>query len=176
MAALIGASGFAPVRVCGLDQSIRIEVGGDLHEFGKLGQLVTKRKRGLSSTGRGSRRRIEGKLVMNDVISAFSSGRCAVLGLMGMAAGARQAGHGAIARLKAARPGRSNRLARCRSAAITSSLSATSPVPRSTPSPSSPATCTSQTDVELGNFHNFEGRDLLRGLDTKLAALLGTTQ
>jgi hypothetical protein len=34
---------------------------------------------------------------------------------------------------------------------------------------------TSQNDVELGNFHNFEGRDLLRGLDQKLAALLGTT-
>jgi hypothetical protein len=34
---------------------------------------------------------------------------------------------------------------------------------------------TSQTDVELGNFHNFEGRDLVRGLDLKLAALFGTT-
>lgn len=34
---------------------------------------------------------------------------------------------------------------------------------------------TSQTDVELGNFHNFEGRDLVAGLDQKLAALLGTT-
>ena len=34
---------------------------------------------------------------------------------------------------------------------------------------------TSQADVELGNFHNFEGRDLVRGLDQKLAALLGTT-
>jgi hypothetical protein len=34
---------------------------------------------------------------------------------------------------------------------------------------------TSQTDVELGNFHNFEGRDLVRGLDQKLAALFGTT-
>ena len=34
---------------------------------------------------------------------------------------------------------------------------------------------TSQRDVELGNFHNFEGRDLLRGLDQKLAALFGTT-
>jgi hypothetical protein len=32
-----------------------------------------------------------------------------------------------------------------------------------------------QTDVELGNFHNFEGRDLVRGLDLKLAALFGTT-
>ncbi len=37
-----------------------------------------------------------------------------------------------------------------------------------------PADVTSQVDVELGNFHNFEGRDLLRGLDDKLAALLGT--
>jgi hypothetical protein len=34
---------------------------------------------------------------------------------------------------------------------------------------------TSQDDVELGNFHNFEGRDLVRGVDQKLAALLGTT-
>jgi 8-hydroxy-5-deazaflavin:NADPH oxidoreductase len=38
---LIRASGFAPVRVGGVDQSIRIEVFGDLHEFGKLGKLVT---------------------------------------------------------------------------------------------------------------------------------------
>jgi hypothetical protein len=37
------------------------------------------------------------------------------------------------------------------------------------------ADLTPQTDVELGNFHNFEGRDLVRGLDLKLAALLGTT-
>jgi hypothetical protein len=35
---------------------------------------------------------------------------------------------------------------------------------------------TSQADVELGNFHNFEGRDLVQGVDQKLAALLGTTQ
>ena len=34
---------------------------------------------------------------------------------------------------------------------------------------------TSQGDVELGNFHNFEGRDLVRGLDQKVAALFGTT-
>ncbi len=34
---------------------------------------------------------------------------------------------------------------------------------------------TSQGDVELGNFHNFEGRDLVRSLDQKLAALFGTT-
>ncbi|MBW4025376.1 MAG: hypothetical protein HIU92_19985 [Proteobacteria bacterium] len=32
-----------------------------------------------------------------------------------------------------------------------------------------------QTGVELGNFHNFEGMDLVRGLDVKLAALMGTT-
>jgi hypothetical protein len=37
------------------------------------------------------------------------------------------------------------------------------------------ADVTSQEDVELGNFHNFEGRDLVRGLDHKLAALFGTT-
>jgi hypothetical protein len=34
---------------------------------------------------------------------------------------------------------------------------------------------TPQKDVELGNFHNFEGRDLVRGLDQNLAALFGTT-
>jgi hypothetical protein len=34
---------------------------------------------------------------------------------------------------------------------------------------------TPQTAAELGNFHNFEGRDLLQGLDQKLAALFGTT-
>ena len=34
---------------------------------------------------------------------------------------------------------------------------------------------TSQADVELGNFHNFEGRDFVRGMDQKLAALFGTT-
>lgn len=34
---------------------------------------------------------------------------------------------------------------------------------------------TPQTGEELGNFRNFEGRDLVRGLDQKLAALLGTT-
>jgi hypothetical protein len=38
-----------------------------------------------------------------------------------------------------------------------------------------PNDVTSQGDVELGNFHNFEGRDLVRDLDQKLAALLGTT-
>jgi hypothetical protein len=41
VAKLIIAGGFAPVSVDGIDQSIRIEVGGDLHEFGKLGRLVT---------------------------------------------------------------------------------------------------------------------------------------
>lgn len=34
---------------------------------------------------------------------------------------------------------------------------------------------TSQADVISGNFHNFEGRDHVVGLDQKLAALLGTT-
>lgn len=41
VAKLITASGFSPVSVGGIDQSIRIEVGGDLHEFGKLGKLVS---------------------------------------------------------------------------------------------------------------------------------------
>lgn len=44
VATLITASGFAPVRVGGIDQSIRIEVFGDLHELGKLGKLVTARE------------------------------------------------------------------------------------------------------------------------------------
>jgi hypothetical protein len=34
---------------------------------------------------------------------------------------------------------------------------------------------TPQTDVISGNFHNFEGRDHVVGLDQKLAALFGTT-
>ena len=41
VAKLISASGFAPVKVGGIDQSIRIEMFGDLHEFGKLGKLVS---------------------------------------------------------------------------------------------------------------------------------------
>jgi predicted dinucleotide-binding enzyme len=36
VAYLIKASGFAPVRIGGVNQSIRIEVFGDLNEFGKL--------------------------------------------------------------------------------------------------------------------------------------------
>src|SRR5665648_134050 len=38
---LIRDNGFEPVRAGGLDQSIRIEVFGDLHEFGALGKTVT---------------------------------------------------------------------------------------------------------------------------------------
>jgi len=38
---LIRDSGFEPVRIGGIDQSIRIEVFGDLHEFGALGKTVT---------------------------------------------------------------------------------------------------------------------------------------
>lgn len=38
---LIGDSGFEPLCVGGIDQSIRIEVFGDLHEFGALGKTVT---------------------------------------------------------------------------------------------------------------------------------------
>lgn len=44
VADLIRMSGFAPVRVGGIDQSIRIEVFGDLHELGKLGKLVTAKE------------------------------------------------------------------------------------------------------------------------------------
>jgi 8-hydroxy-5-deazaflavin:NADPH oxidoreductase len=39
---LIRDNGFEPVRVGGIDQSIRIEVFGDLHEFGALGKTVTR--------------------------------------------------------------------------------------------------------------------------------------
>lgn len=39
---LIHDTGFEPVRIGGIDQSIRIEVFGDLHEFGALGKTVTK--------------------------------------------------------------------------------------------------------------------------------------
>jgi hypothetical protein len=42
VAELIRADGYEPVRVGGLDQSIRIEMFGDLHEFGALGRVVTK--------------------------------------------------------------------------------------------------------------------------------------
>jgi predicted dinucleotide-binding enzyme len=38
---LILDSGFAPFRIGALDQSIRIEVFGDLHEYGALGKTVT---------------------------------------------------------------------------------------------------------------------------------------
>jgi len=38
---LISDSGFEPLRIGGIDQSIRIEVFGDLHEFGALCKPVT---------------------------------------------------------------------------------------------------------------------------------------
>ena len=41
MEELIRDNGFEPVRIGGIDQSIRIEVFGDLHEFGLLGKTVT---------------------------------------------------------------------------------------------------------------------------------------
>jgi predicted dinucleotide-binding enzyme len=42
VAELIRTSGYEPVRIGGLDQSIRIEMFGDLHEYGALGRAVTK--------------------------------------------------------------------------------------------------------------------------------------
>ena len=42
VAELIRAGGYEPVRVGGLDQAIRIEMFGDLHEYGALGRVVTK--------------------------------------------------------------------------------------------------------------------------------------
>ena len=42
VARLIKAAGFDPVKVGDADQSIRIEVGGDLNQFGGLnGRLLT---------------------------------------------------------------------------------------------------------------------------------------
>ena len=40
--ALIRDSGFEPVSIGGIDQSIKMEVFGELHEFGALGKAVTK--------------------------------------------------------------------------------------------------------------------------------------
>lgn len=40
--ALIKDSGFEPVNIGGIDQSIKMEVFGELHEFGALGKAVTK--------------------------------------------------------------------------------------------------------------------------------------
>jgi predicted dinucleotide-binding enzyme len=42
VADLIRLAGFDPIRVGGLDQSIRIEMFGDLHEVGALGRVVTR--------------------------------------------------------------------------------------------------------------------------------------
>jgi predicted dinucleotide-binding enzyme len=42
VAELIRADGYEPVRVGGLDQSVRIEAFGDLHEQGGLGRVVTR--------------------------------------------------------------------------------------------------------------------------------------
>jgi 8-hydroxy-5-deazaflavin:NADPH oxidoreductase len=42
VAELIRTAGYEPVLVGGLDQSIRLEVFGDLHELGALGRVVTK--------------------------------------------------------------------------------------------------------------------------------------
>jgi hypothetical protein len=44
VADLIRVDGFEPVRVGGLDQAIRIEMFGDLHEYGALGRVVTESK------------------------------------------------------------------------------------------------------------------------------------
>ena len=41
---LIIDNGFEPVRIGGLNQSIRMEVFGDLHEFGALGKTVTRQE------------------------------------------------------------------------------------------------------------------------------------
>ena len=41
---LINDNGCEPIRVGGIDQSIRIEVFGELHEFGALGKAVTRKE------------------------------------------------------------------------------------------------------------------------------------
>jgi predicted dinucleotide-binding enzyme len=52
---LISAAGFAPVKAGGLDQAIRIEMFGDLHDFGGLnGKLLTvEQARALLTGARG---------------------------------------------------------------------------------------------------------------------------
>ncbi len=42
VADLITAAGFTPIRIGGIDSAIRIEVFGDLHEFGGLGKVVDR--------------------------------------------------------------------------------------------------------------------------------------
>ena len=42
VADLIRTAGYEPVRVGGLDQSIRLEVFGNLHEYGALGRVVSR--------------------------------------------------------------------------------------------------------------------------------------
>jgi predicted dinucleotide-binding enzyme len=44
VAQLICADGYEPIYVGGLDQCIRIEMFGDLHEFGGLGRVVSKQE------------------------------------------------------------------------------------------------------------------------------------
>jgi 8-hydroxy-5-deazaflavin:NADPH oxidoreductase len=49
---LIAAAGFAPVKAGGLDQAIRIEMFGDLHDFGGLnGKLLTVAEAGALLAG-----------------------------------------------------------------------------------------------------------------------------
>jgi predicted dinucleotide-binding enzyme len=55
VAKLIVAAGFSPFNVGGIDQSIRIEVGGELHEFGKLGKLVSANEADQMLRGQASR-------------------------------------------------------------------------------------------------------------------------
>jgi predicted dinucleotide-binding enzyme len=52
VAKLIAASGFAPVSVGGIDQSVRIEAFGELNEYGKLGSCNQQGGRGAHLTDR----------------------------------------------------------------------------------------------------------------------------
>ncbi len=44
VAKLIDASGFAPINAGGINQSMRIEAFGDLHQVGKLGRLILSKE------------------------------------------------------------------------------------------------------------------------------------
>jgi predicted dinucleotide-binding enzyme len=48
---LIGIAGFEPVKVGGVRDSLRIEVGGDLHAFGGLNGRAVNRQEAESLVG-----------------------------------------------------------------------------------------------------------------------------
>jgi 8-hydroxy-5-deazaflavin:NADPH oxidoreductase len=50
---LISAAGFDPVRAGGLDTAVRIELGGDLSQYGLKGQLVNVQEARAAIANRG---------------------------------------------------------------------------------------------------------------------------